>query len=886
MSPTPSSPPAIHAWLMRRSLVPQDRDAVIGDLHEEFTAIAAASGIDAARRWYRRQVRTSIAYNVGQRLAWIRMAGTVQDFRHAVRSLRATPTFTIVALAVLTLGIGATTAIFSVVDGVALRGLPYWHGDRLVRLTEPSTVRRGFQGAGVTAADFADWCTRQTMFESLAAIQGAGSGFVLRDADGVRDLRVMMVSATLFPMLRTPPTLGRPFSGDDQVRRQERVIILSDGLWRRHFGADPGVIGRAFTLENGTWVIVGIMPPSFTYPPSTTRPADAWIPYMPIESELSRGDGSHRSSHADVIGRLRDGISIAQARADIERITSVIAQENPVWMRDHWVALTPLQDAIVGPVKSWMLMLLGAVAFVLLIACVNVSNLLLARATARARDVAVRSALGASRWRILRGLLAESLVLSIAGTAMGVGLAVWGVQILRAALPPSLPRLAEVAINYRVLVAAAVAAIVVAVGVTPVWQSVPGGIASSLSEAGRSGTAAPGRQRARFVLLVAEVALAVVLLLGAGLFVSSFVRLLRVDLGFDMTNVMAIDLSPRGSARRGMLPARAAEAVDAALAQATRVPGVERAALVVGTPPLVAGDDRTGIVVGGKAVRDYDDVPDDKTVTPGYFDVFHVRLIAGRAFTDDDAVPGAPASVILNDVAATRYFGQQNPVGTVVLVGGKPFTIVGVVRSVRLLGPEAELRPEIYRPLDLRQPLSSPVVTLVMRTSATPRPIGAIVRSAIQAAAPDLVFPDAENYDALFDRMIAQRRFNVWVLALFGVLAVTIAGAGIYGVMAYIVEQRTREIGVRIALGAEPSAVVLMVLSQASSSIGTGLAIGLAVGWMLSRSVQAFLFRIDPHDPVVYAGAAAVLVLAGLAAAFVPARRAARVDPMIALRAQ
>jgi putative ABC transport system permease protein len=892
MSAGHSSPPAIYAWLMRRSLVPQDRDAVMGDLHEEFNTIAGASGTDAARRWYRRQVRTSIAHNVRHRLAWMRMVGIVQDFRHAVRSLRATPTFTVVALAVLTLGIGATTAIFSVVDGIVLRGLPYWHGDRLVKITEPSTSRHGAQGSSVPAADIADWRTAQTTFEDLAAVQlGDQQSFMMRDAGAMRELRALMVSASLFPMLRARPALGRAFTTDDEVG-QERIAILSDAFWRRQFGADPSVVGRTLDLESGSWQIAGVMPPGFTYPPASTRPADLWIPYVPIAAELSRGDGTRRSAHAEVVGRLKAGVSIEQARADIERIAGAIRQQNPVWMRDRIVVLTPLQDSIVGAVKSWMLMLLGAVAFVLLIACVNVANLLLARATARARDVAVRSALGASRWRILRGLLAESLVLSAAGTTLGVCAAIWGVHVLRAALPPSLPRLDEVAINYRVLAAAACTAVAVAIGVTPIWQWSPSTLTASLREAGRSASAGVARQRVRLVLLVVEMALAVVLLIGSGLFMSSFVKLVRVDLGFELTNILSVDLSPRGRFRsRDALPPAVAQTVEAAFEQVRRVPGVEHAAIVAGTPPLVSGLDRTSVVIPGKPAFGGadEDSADDKSVTADYFRVFGVPLVGGRFFTEADATPGAPRVIILNDIAASRYFQGANPLGADIRLGltsDVTYTVIGVVRSVRLQGPEGDLRPEIYRPLDWRQPIGSPVITLVMRTSRDPGALASPVRAAIQSVSPDLTFPNAETYDTLFDRLIAQRKFNTWILALFGVLAIAIAGVGIYGVMAYIVEQRTQEIGVRIALGADPADVIRMVLSQAGTCVAAGLTVGLAAGWMLSRSVQAFLFRIDAHDPFVYAGAAAVLILAGLAAAVIPARRAARVDPMIALRAQ
>jgi predicted permease len=872
---------------MRLSLSRGDRDAVMGDLHEEFAARSAAGGTTPARRWYRGQVARSLGYNVRQRLAWMRLDGLSQDVKYAARSLAATPTFTIVALVVLTLGIGSTAAIFSVVDGVALRGLPYSRGDRLVRLTEPSTTAKRGPGS-VAAADFEDWRAQQRTFEDLAVFQGTSQLFVIRDGDGAHELRAAMVSASFFPLLRVQPSLGRALTRDDEVKR-ERVAILSEACWRGRFAADPAIVGRTLTVENGAWTIVGVMPAAFGYPPAASRPVDVWIPYVPIQSELSRGDGTHRSSHADVIGRLKDGVSLAAARADIERISAQIKQQTPLWFRDRWVALTSLQDAIVGPVKSWMLMLLGAVAFVLLIACVNVANLLLARAASRSRDAAVRTALGASRWRILRTRLTESLVLSLAGTVCGIALASWAVSILRASLPASLPRLDEVAINYRVLGTAVCAAIAVAIGVTPAWQLPLSGLDGALKQGGRLGSAGGVRHRVRIALLVAEVALAGVLLIGSALFISSFVRLVRVDLGFTVSNLVSVDLTQRGrvKAKDGVFVPGFAQAVTAVFERARQLPGVAKAALVAGSPPLDPGDDRTSVTVPGKPTFGGDDSPDDKSVTPDYFAVFHVPVLAGRAFTDDDAAPGAPRVVMLNDVAAARYFAGANPIGSELRFGrgSEAFTIVGVVRAVRLQGPEADLRPEVYRPLDWRQPQGSPLVTLVLRTAGDTTALVPTLRATIQSAAPALVLPEAQTYESLFAKTVAQQKFNMYLLAIFGVLAISIAAAGIYGVMAYMVEQRTQEIGVRIALGAEPSAVVRMVLAQAIACLTAGLSLAIAGGWMFSRFVQGFLFRVDARDPRVYAAAAVVLFAAGVAAAFVPARRAAAVDPLVALRA-
>jgi predicted permease len=869
-------PPRLVEWVMRASLRPDDRQAVLGDLYEECRIRGERDGPRAARRWCWRQLLRSFLPNLRRRR--FGADGLLQDVRHAVRSLRATPTITIVALVVLTLGIGATTAIFSVVDGVALRGVPFPRGGRLVIVTEPRLSGRG--ATTVSAPDFEQWRREQTAFEDLAASQG-GRDFVLRDGGGTENLRASLVTASLFRVLRTSPAIGRPFTAQDEIPGNERVVILSDAFWRRRFGADPQAVGRTLRLDTGDWMIVGVMPASFMYPLSAARPMDLWAPWAPDSRDLQRGRS--QPYNLTVIGRLKDAVSIAEAQADLDAIVARVKAQNAAVLGDRVARATFFQDAIVGPAKSWMLMLLGSVTFVLLIACVNVANLMLARASARSRDVAVRSALGASRWRIIRGLLAESLLLSVTGTALGVGLAIWCVELLRASLPANLPRIDEVAVNYRVLLTAAVAAVAVTIGITPIWQSSPSGLGASLRESGRSGRVGAARQRVRTTLLVAEVALAVILLVGSGLFISSFVRLMRVDLGFDLENVLSVDLVSRKLTDADM--PRTRTAVTAVVDQVRRVPGLAAVALAWGTQPLVTGNDRLTITVPGQPAFDQpDDWADEKYITPDYFKVLGVPLVRGRVFTDLDTTPGAPQAAILNDVAAARYFGAADPIGTIVGADGNR-TVVGIVRSTRLQGPEAELRPEVYVPLNWQHAFGSPLVTLMMRTTRDPGSFIPTIRAAIRTAAPDLVVADPQTYDDRFARIVAQRKFNMIVLALFGLLAIAIAAAGIYGVMAYLVEQRTQEIGVRMALGAEPARVARMVLMRASVYMTIGLAIGLTGGWLLSRFVQAFLFNLDAHDPIVYVSVAALLVATGLLASFIPARRAARVDPVDALRA-
>ncbi len=806
------------------------------------------------------------------------------DLRFALRALRATPGFTIVALTVLTLGIGATTAIYSVVDGVALRGLPFAQADRLMDVTEINPTSKGLGGGYVAAVNFLDWRAQQSVFEDLAAVQTV-SGFTVRDGGSPEGLTAVMASASLFKLLRVSPAMGRAFTAENEIAGRDQVVLIGDGLWRRRFGADPAIVGKTMTFDKGVYQIVGVMPPDFMYPIGG-KAQDLWVPYVPPANEVPRGDGSSRNYNAKVVGRLKDGVTIDRARAQMEQITGVMKQQYPKWFRDRWVGVTPLRDAIVGSARSWMLMLLGAVAFVLLIACVNVANLLLARSTARSREVAVRTALGATRWQLARGLLAESLILSVTGTALGVVAAVWGVELIRASLPPTLPRLSDVGVNIRVLLAAAGASIAVALAVTPVWSSKRASLASALREGGRSGAVGMARERARTILLVAEVALAVVLLVGAGLFVSSFVRLMNIDLGLDYSNVVTVNVNPKidfnaPKAEQDAAFARAGVTLAAVLERVHAVPGVQYAAVMgSGSTPLTTGYSRTTVAVGTQRFEDPDDLADVKTITPEYFAALRIPLLKGRTMTDADSAEGAPATVVLNDIAAKRYFKDQDPIGQPIQANGNR-TVIGVVRAARIQGPEGSLRPEAYLPMSWKRAFGGPVVIRTTRDAASTI---ADVRTAVRAAAPDLVVPDPTTMEVLFDRLVVQRRFNMIVLALFGVLAVVIAGAGIYGVMAYIVEQRTQEIGVRMALGAQPTQVIRMVLRRATIFMAIGLAIGIAGGWMLSRLVGSFLFRVEPHDPIVYASAAALLLAAGLVAALIPARRASRVDPVTALR--
>lgn len=803
------------------------------------------------------------------------------DLLHAIRSLRASPSFTLVSLVVLTLGIGATTAIFSVVDGVALRTLPFDEPDRLVAVADVDTQPHGFTSGHTTAQDYLDWVAGQRTFEGLAGV--TGGRFTVTEGGFPESLPATRTTANLFSLLRVSPQLGRVFTADHEVKGRHQVALISHGLWQRRFGGATDVVGRTMRLDSSTWEILGVMPEGFEYPIGATRPAEIWVPYVIPDDQKVRANS--RNYGMLVVGRLRPGATVAQAQQEMDAIHARITEAHPQWAPTREIQVRTLHESLVGRVRGWMLMLLGAAAFVLLIACVNVANLFLARVTARSRDAGIRSALGASRWRLIRGCLVESLVLCVAGTALGVVVAHWGIALLTSALPATLPRVRDVGLDLRVFGAAAAAAVSTGIlcGLAPAWQLTRPAVAVALRDGGRSQTAGVGRQRLRAMLVTVEVALAVVLLVGAGLFLSSFARLTSINLGLDYRNVLTVPVYPpfvfSDDAQREAGMARAETLMPEAIARVRALPGVVTVGAIANGLPLSGSWSRTNVTVPGSDKR-YEGAEsvDIRNVSTDYFTAVGIRLQRGRLLEDADRT-GAPV-IVLNDVAARLYLGDREPLGARININGER-TVVGIVGSVRLGGPESDVRPEAYKPFEPKAMFGA---DLVIRTAGRPEDLAPSVRAAIREIAPDLLLGETQTLEMFYSRFIAQRRFNMLVLSLFGLLGIVIAAVGIYGVMAYVVEQRTQEIGVRMALGAQPGRVLLMMLGRAMAFVGAGMVVGLAGAWGLSRTVEAFLFRVEPGDPLVYLGTGALLVAIGLVAAWIPSRRAARVDPVIALR--
>lgn len=817
----------------------------------------------------------------------------LDDLKAALRSLRSSKTFTVVALAVLTLGIGASTAIFSVVDAVVLRGLPFDEHDRLVAVGERSLPRPGDTNrqaptdpASVSSSapqNYADWFAQQQVFESMAAI--AGGAFTLREAGSEpEEIRAQRVTSEFFKVLREQPVLGHTFTTENEVEGNNRVVILSDALWRRRFNTDPNIVGKPIPLEGGSYEVVGVMAPDFAYPIGAVRPTEIWTPYVVPADEKIRNPNSI-SIYLSTIARLKPGVSLEQAQANLDQISAALKAANPKWNEYTIAGVRPLRDHIVGArTKQWMLMLLGAVGIVLLIACANVANLLLARASTREREVGIRAALGAGRWRLIRGLMVESLVLSIVGTGLALLLAWWAVNVLRTSMPDGVPRLSTIAVDMRVLAAAALVSLITGLlfGIFPALQLSRPDLGSALKEGSRGAGSGKAQQRMRNVLVVAEVALAVVLLVGAALFIGSFRSLMKIDPGFNPVNVQTASLQPRidRSVANAPFPNHAAkfeEIVD----RLKQAPGVQYASIISGGMPMGGSMSQTSLNVPGRKLEGRDRSISIRRVTADYHQAIGIPLLQGRLFNDGDR-EGSQKVIILNEMAAKVAYPGESAIGKTVDVNGERL-VVGVVGNIYQSNLERDPMNEAYTPI-----VQSSVSfgELVIRTNGNPMQVIPSMKAAVLAVMPDVPLRNVRTMEQVMGRQVAQRRLNMLLLGLFGVLGLVISAVGIYGVMAYLVAQRTREIGVRMALGATKRTVVGMVLGRAGILVAIGLILGGTGAWYLSSTAQTFLFRMDTTDWRVFVTAIGTLTAAALLASAIPARRAAGVNPIVALRSE
>jgi putative ABC transport system permease protein len=804
-----------------------------------------------------------------------------QDLRYGLRMLRRTPGFTAAALVTLALGIGANTAIFTVVDAVLLRPLPYPEPDRLVTIGDRNP--NGF-ATNVGFATVLDWRARSRSFEQLAMMRSWMPTLVTNgEAERMPAVRV---SWNYFDMMGIRPALGRGFTADDDRPEHWRVLLLSDALWRRRFGADPAVVGRMVVMNDREYRVVGVMPPTFE-PLDAERyysaAADIWAP---IGYDLN-GDSSCRScQHLRGFGRLKRGVSLAEASAEMNTIREQMRREHPGDYEAGSLAIVPLRAALTGNVQTALYVLLGAVGFVLLIACANVANLLLARSVTRQRELALRAVLGAGRARIIRQLLTESFMLSAGGAVAGVCLAILAVQGLAAFAPVSLPRLEHVAVDGRVLAFTAAIAILTSLffGLVPAWRGSAAGAQQKLAVDSRGSVG--GRSRARSVLVVADLVLALVLLAGAGLMLRTVAALTRANPGFNPSQMLTLQFSLVGQAYAEDPAVRVFQ--DRTLEKLRALPGVTGAALA-GQIPFGGNGDCSGFHVNGRMKPNPVDDPcvERYGITHDYLRVMDIPVLAGRGFNETDTATGPPVIVISQSTAKT-VFGNDNPLGAQVRIGsaarGSWRTIVGVAADVHHDDLTAPPAPAMY--IAQSQFTDSYLVAVVRSGAGDAAALAGPARAALHEIDPTVPVYAVTTLSSLIEQSTAQRLFVMRLLAGFALVAVLLAAIGLYGVVSYGVAQRTREVGVRIALGAQRRDVLRLVLSSGLSLIGAGVAVGLVAAAIATRFLGALVYGVSPVDPATFAGAALVLTMVALCAHWVPIRRALRIDPASALRAE
>jgi putative ABC transport system permease protein len=802
-----------------------------------------------------------------------------QDIRYAFRRLLKSPGFAAVVILTLGLGIGANSAIFSVVNGVVFRSLPYPAPDRLVRLFQV-----GDDGgmATFTPMNYLDVKAGMRTLESSAAFTGAG--YTLTSDGEPERLDGAEASASFFDVLGVRPALGRGFLPDENQPGKTHVAVISHGLWTRRFNADRGILGRSILLNSEPHTVVGVMPEGFSYP--TKR--DVWTP---LEYDTDFTQKSRGAWYLSIIARLKPAATVEQAATEIAAIGRRLETEFPETNLNVRMTVQGLHTYMTGDIKPKLLVLLAAVGFVLLIACANVANLLLARAAAREGEIAVRAALGAGRGRLMRQLLTESVVLAIGGGLLGLLLAVLGTKLLLSLQPVGIPRLDVVRVDGAVIAFTACVAIATGIvfGMIPAVQATRGDLVSSLKEGGKGALIARRASRMREGLVVAEIALAVMLLAGAGLLMRSFARLQSVNPGFRTAESLTFRTALPAAAYRGE-PERASF-YQRALERVTALPGVTSAGAIAFLPMSGSSFGFSFTIEGDPPPRPGEEPSmETRVVTPDFFKAIGVPLLRGRGFTAADNAD-APQVVLLNDVAVKRFFPNSNPIGRRITLGwgrgpGRPKNggeVVGIVGSVKQFGLDEVEQPEIYIP-HAQNPMAG--MTFVVHTAVEPTTLAEAVRREVRALDPSLPVTALEPLETVVARSISQPRFYMLVLGIFAAVALVLASIGIFGVVSYSVSQRTREMGIRIALGASRERVLGMVLGNAMRVAAIGVVVGLIAAVALSRTLASLLFDLSPTDPMTYAAVGIGLSLVALLASYLPAWRATRVDPVVALRAE
>jgi putative ABC transport system permease protein len=806
-----------------------------------------------------------------RRVNWLQ--DLVQDLHYGLRMLRKSPGFTAIAVLTLALGIGANTAIFSIVDAVLLRSLPFKDADRIVDITEyqPGKV----DNAGVPFPDYLVWKQQNSVFDETAAyfLTTASNDVVLGGPSSAERERYSTVTNSFFTMLGVQPALGHGFSAADEIPGGANVFLVSNALWRGLFGGDPHAIGKTYVLDGENFTLVGVMPPGFDFP----KGCGVWVP----TSTLGERGFHDRVSHPyHVLGRLRPGTNLSQARAQIDAIQARLAEAYPKTDAGWNVRTQPLLDEIIGNVKTSLMVLLGAVGFILLIACSNVVNLLLARASVREKEFAIRAALGAGRMRLLRQNLAECFLIVAMSVALAVEFAKWGIALTVSLTSVRLPRMESFRLNVPVLVfLSAVAALAtILVGLVPALHASRQEAQGALRDGQSGGGSGRRGRRLRSGLVVSEVALALLLLCGAGLMLRSFMQLIRVNPGFQTEHLLTMKIAlPSGEYPK---LEQTSAYLDRLLERLRALPGVQSAA-AASTLPLSGESDWGTFQIAGRAAPDWTNfsAASWRGVSVDYFRTLGIPLLRGRMFIPADAKN--QDTLIINQAMARKFWPGADPIGQRIFNRDQrnPLEIIGVVADTRGSGLDAEAQPEMYTLLR-----GFWYSFLVLRTNQEPSGIASSVREQIAALDKGVPMYQVATMDQLLNNSVAPQRFDLFLLALFAMLALCLAAVGIYGVLSFGVSQRTHEIGIRMALGAHPQDILRLIVRQGMTLVLIGLLLGIAASVALTRFMSALLFDVSASDPLTFAGVAVVLLLVTLAACYIPARRAMKVDPMVALR--
>lgn len=816
------------------------------------------------------------------------MQALMQDLRYGVRMLAKKPGFTFVAVITLALGIGASTAIFSVVNALLLRSLPYNNADRLVMIWDrDEKLRFGLENLPVSAYHFLSWREMSQSFDEMSLL--SSESLTLTGAGEPERISCTRVSGNFFRLMDIDPIAGRIINNDDDNPGAGKVVVVSYGLWQQRFGLDPELIGKSLRLDGNSYTVIGITPRGFQFPRQKEMPAHAfvasqtylWVPIALTDEQIERR-GDHSFS---VIARMKSGITGAQAQAEMNSVAARLQEQDNETNDGFGVNVLSLNEQVVGDVRPALIVLLAAVGFLLLIACANVANLLLARSATRQREVAVRIALGASRWRIIRQLLVEAILLSLMGGVAGVLFNLWGTELLLNLAYNALPRAGEIATDIRVLLFTIALSMATGIlcGIVPAVQVSGAAIGEIIKDSAR-GMTGFGTRRTLGALVTLEFALSLVLLAGAGLMIKSFAYLLELNPGFDPHQVTTASIWLSGAKYSG--EQRQAAFFKEAVERIASLPGVESVGATSGLP-LSGAENAGSFTIEGKPLPRGTDSPvvDRRVVTPNYFPTMGIPVVRGRDFNEADNAT-APGVLIVSESWAQRYLPDEEALGKRVKLGradsNRPWlTIVGVVGDVKHTSIDSEIRPHVYWPQAQRP---TGLMTVAIKSSTDPATIISAVRNEVRAMDQDQPISDVKMMEQYVSDSLSRRRLNMTLLGIFAALALLLASIGIYGVMSYTVTQRTREIGIRIALGANRADVLRLVVGQGMIPAVIGIVLGLGASIALTRAISSLLYGVSATDPLIFTGVAVLLTLVALLASYIPARRAARVDPMVALR--